>query len=77
MEAAFAAISLLGFGLDLMVHKVLMCMRGGARHGAVVLACGWTELETGWRREKANWPQGCKEATAAEVRATGGRRSAN
>jgi hypothetical protein len=48
MEAASAAISLIGFGLDLMPHKVLMCMHGGARRGAVVLAHGRPELEVGW-----------------------------
>jgi hypothetical protein len=46
-EAAPAAISPLGFGLDLM-HKVLMRMHGGARCGAVVLARGRPELEFGW-----------------------------
>jgi hypothetical protein len=74
MEAASAAISPLGFGLDLMVHKVLMRMRGGAWRGVLVLVRGWLKLDTGWRRAEAKWPQGCGEATTAEVRATGGRR---
>jgi hypothetical protein len=50
MEAAFAAISPLGFGLDLMEHKVLMRMGGGARRRAVVLARGRPEVEIGWKR---------------------------
>jgi hypothetical protein len=54
MEAASAAISLQGFGLDLMMHKVLMRMRGGARCGAVVLARGQSELETGWERARGS-----------------------
>jgi hypothetical protein len=45
MESASTTISLLGFGLDLMPHKVLMCMHGGARRVAVVLARGRLELE--------------------------------
>jgi hypothetical protein len=52
MEAASAAISLLGFGLDLMEHKVLMHMSGGARRGAVVLAHGRLELEIGWEHAR-------------------------
>jgi hypothetical protein len=56
MEAASAAISPLGFGLDIIVHKVLMRMHGGARRGVVVLTRGRLELEIGWgcaRRSEA------------------------
>jgi hypothetical protein len=48
MEAASTAISPLGFGLDLMVHRLLMRMRRGARRGVVVLTRGRPELEIGW-----------------------------
>jgi hypothetical protein len=48
MESASDAISPLGFGLDLMVPKALMRMRGGARRGVVVLTRGRLELEIGW-----------------------------
>jgi hypothetical protein len=48
MEVPSAAISLLGFGLDLMPLKILMHMHGGARRGAVALAHGRPELENGW-----------------------------
>jgi hypothetical protein len=48
MEAASAAISLLGFELDLIEHKVLMRMRGGARRGVMVLTSGRSEVEIGW-----------------------------
>jgi hypothetical protein len=74
MEAASAAISQLGFKLDLMVHRVLMHMHGGARHGVVVLARGRLELETGWERAHQKWTQGCGEATTVGVRVTGRRR---
>jgi hypothetical protein len=63
MEVVFAAISPLGFGLDLMEHKVLMCMRGGARRGVVVLTRGRPELEIGWERAGAKRSQGCRKAT--------------
>jgi hypothetical protein len=76
MEAASAAISPLGFGLDLMVHRVLMCMCGGARRGVVVLARGRPELETRWERAQEKRPQGCGEATTTGVRVAGGRRRA-
>jgi hypothetical protein len=65
MEVSSAAILPLGFGLDLMVHRVLMRMCGGARRGVVVLARGRPELETGWERVQERRPQGCEEATAA------------
>jgi hypothetical protein len=77
MEVAYAAIPPLGFGLDLMVHKVLMRMRGGAWCEVVVLVRGWPKLETGWWRAQAKWPQVYGEATAAEVRAAGVRRRVN
>jgi hypothetical protein len=54
MEAASAAISLLGFGLDLMPHKVLMRMRGEAWRGAVALECGRSELEVGWEHARGS-----------------------
>jgi hypothetical protein len=47
MEAATAAISSLGFALDLMVQRVLTLMRRGARCGAVVQAHGQPELGFG------------------------------
>jgi hypothetical protein len=77
MEVASAAISPLGFRLDLMEHKVLMRMRGGAQRGMVVLARGWSELEIGWMRAQEKQPQGCGEATTARMKVTGGRRRAN
>jgi hypothetical protein len=48
MEDATTAISSLVFALDLMVHRVLIRMRKGARHGAVVQAHGRPELGIGW-----------------------------
>jgi hypothetical protein len=77
MEVAYAAIPPLGFGLDLMVHKVLMRMHGGAWCEVVVLVRGWPKLETRWWRAQAKWPQVYGEATAAEVRAAGVRRRVN
>jgi hypothetical protein len=48
IEVASVAVSKLGFGLDLMVHRVLMSMRGGARRRVVVLVRGRPELKVGW-----------------------------
>jgi hypothetical protein len=52
MEAVSATISPLGFALDLIAQGVLTCMRKRARHGAVVQARGWPELEVGWKHAR-------------------------
>jgi hypothetical protein len=57
MGAASAAISPLGLDLDLMEHKVLMRMRGGARCRMVALARGWPEPVTGWKHARGKWSQ--------------------
>jgi hypothetical protein len=50
MEAVTAAISPLGFALDLIVQRVLMRMHRRVQCGAVVQARGQPELEVGWER---------------------------
>jgi hypothetical protein len=59
MGAASAAISPLGLDLDLMEHKVLMCMCSGARRRTAALAHGWPELETEWMCARGKRSQGC------------------
>jgi hypothetical protein len=54
MEAATAAISPLGFALDVMVQRVLTRMRRGARCGAVEQARGRSELEVGWEHARGS-----------------------
>jgi hypothetical protein len=73
MGAASAAISPLGLGLDIIEHRVLMCMRGGARRRTVALRMdGQSRRRDGHAREES----GCKVggATTAMAKATGGRR---
>jgi hypothetical protein len=81
MEAASTAISPLGFGLDLMLHKVLTRMRkrsatwgGGASTWLAGLG-GRMGARVGARRLQESYGGG--KATAVEVRATGGRRKGN
>jgi hypothetical protein len=73
-EASSAAISSLGFGLYLMVHKVLMRMRGGARRRAVVLAGRWPEPGTGWKCAQERSGRKATGCYDGESDATGGRR---
>jgi hypothetical protein len=61
MQVAFITILPLGFGLDLMAHKVLMHMRGRARCRAVVLACRGPEPVAGWKCAQGKQSQGCGE----------------
>jgi hypothetical protein len=76
MEAASAAISPLGFVLDLMLQRVLTCMRKRSAMWVTALARSWPELEAGWvhagaRRSQESYGGG--KATAVEMRVTGGR----
>jgi hypothetical protein len=52
MEAASAAISSLGFTLDLMLHRVLTRIRKRSAQEAATLARGWLKLEAGWVRTR-------------------------
>jgi hypothetical protein len=60
MEVASTAISLLGFVLDLMLHRVLthMCKRSAVRSGGagtwLAGAGGWMDVHAG-----ARWSQDC------------------
>jgi hypothetical protein len=54
MEAATAAISLLGFAQDLMVQGVLTRMHRGAQRGVVEQARGRPELEIGWEHVRGS-----------------------
>jgi hypothetical protein len=58
MGATSAAISQLGLDLDLIEHKVLMRMRGGARRRMVVLAHGWPKPAMIWKRTLGKRSQG-------------------
>jgi hypothetical protein len=54
MEAVTATILPLGFAMDLMVQRVLTCMRRKAQRGVAVEAHGWLELETGWEHARGS-----------------------
>jgi hypothetical protein len=59
MGAASAAISPLGLNLDLMEHKVLMCMRSGAWCRMAALVHGWSKPATKWMHARGKRSQGC------------------
>jgi hypothetical protein len=81
MEATSAAISPLGFVLDLMLQRVLTCMRkrstvqsGGASTWLAGVG-GWTGARSGARRSQESCGGG--KAMEVEVTATRGRRKGN
>jgi hypothetical protein len=53
-EAVSTAISPLGFVLNLMVQRVLACMRRGARRGVVEQACGRPEMGVEWEHTRGS-----------------------
>jgi hypothetical protein len=81
MEAASAAISSLGFVLDLMLHRVLMRMRkksvtrSGGASAWLAGAGGWMDACGGARRSQDCY-DGAK-VTAVKAKATRGRRKRN
>jgi hypothetical protein len=81
MEVASAAISPLGFVLDLMLRRVLMrmCKRSAARGGVVsawlARLGGWTRARSGARRSQDCY--GSAKAIAVKAKVTRGRRKRN